>query len=431
MATDSSHASVAEDHGGAWYVLEQAFAVGALLFFTGAFIQLAFSPGGMSSVALGGDPVSTRLQYVVYGLTTILCAIHWDTIRHGVASSGPSWLLVGLCVLSVAWSSSPAISFKSAVWLTGSGAFALYFSQRFTEDQQVRLLAAVAALLVLSSLLLVLFWPDLGLEPGEARGAWRGAFTRKNGLGRAMALSILVFLLALRTGSWDRLPTAVGLAFALALLALSDSATGLVSAVVGLIAVVSASRLRRSRHPRARLALRLLLLTILFCAIVWMFRDQLLGSIGRDTRLTGRDTLWVALLAKILVEPWLGYGHLAFWRGADAQYLDIWRLVGWSPPHAHNGFIDTTLELGLLGLVTLFLVFASGMWGALARLRSEERGRDGVWPFTYLIFFFTINLTETSTLRHSNIYWILFIVAIANARRLPAAPVAPRGLAHV
>jgi len=77
--------------------------------------------------------------------------------------------------------------------------------------------------------------------------------------------------------------------------------------------------------------------------------------IGRDAQLTGRVDLWLILPSYIAERPWLGYGFGAFWVADSANVSLIWNAVGWTPPHAHDGWLDALLELGVVGLALLCL----------------------------------------------------------------------------
>jgi exopolysaccharide production protein ExoQ len=109
-----------------------------------------------------------------------------------------------------------------------------------------------------------------------------------------------------------------------------------------------------------------------------------------------------------LRRPWLGYGFNAFWLPDESYVQKIWHLLRWEPPHAHNGFIELWLELGLLGTGLFLLVFAhySAKATKFSRRNSEP---DSAWPLIFFVFLFFTNFTETLFLPVNSIYFILYV----------------------
>ncbi len=76
----------------------------------------------------------------------------------------------------------------------------------------------------------------------------------------------------------------------------------------------------------------------------------LTSLVGKDATLTGRVDLWALVLPYGDRRPLLGYGYGAFWIADNPMTQEIWRILNsYQPPHAHNGWIETYLELGLVG----------------------------------------------------------------------------------
>jgi len=82
-------------------------------------------------------------------------------------------------------------------------------------------------------------------------------------------------------------------------------------------------------------------------------------------------------------------------------------------PHAHNGFLDLGLDLGLLGVAILALCLVANFARGVALLRSS-RNPEGLWPLVYLTFFVLYNLTESTILIRNNIFWVLFVTIVVS-----------------
>ena len=150
---------------------------------------------------------------------------------------------------------------------------------------------------------------------------------------------------------------------------------------------------------------------------LWASSDSegLFGALGRDVTLSGRTLIWNAVLEQIWPHPWLGYGYGAFWLGWAGESGQVWlsivTLLGFVPPHSHNGFLDLWLVLGLLGVY----VFAFGFLLAFLRAIScarVSRTTEGLWPLTYMTFMLMYNLTESAILQNHNVFWVLYVAIV-------------------
>jgi O-antigen ligase len=80
-------------------------------------------------------------------------------------------------------------------------------------------------------------------------------------------------------------------------------------------------------------------------------RGAVAQMLHRDATLTGRTDIWDSVL-RLRTDPLIGTGFASVWLTpagrALAQVLEI--------PHAHNGYLETYLNSGLIGLVLLLAV---------------------------------------------------------------------------
>ena len=135
--------------------------------------------------------------------------------------------------------------------------------------------------------------------------------------------------------------------------------------------------------------------------------ESLVDVLGKDVTLTGRTDLWQAVINEIQQKPIFGYGYRAYWRGWSGPSAYLWLQFPWLPPHAHNGFLDVWLDLGLIGLFIFLIGYAIAYLRALFWARHTKT-MAGLFPLVFLSFFIFINLTESSIIRE-NIFWFLYI----------------------
>jgi O-antigen ligase len=299
-----------------------------------------------------------------------------------------------------------------------------------------------------ASLLFGLLAPALAIHQEsspELAGAWRGLTSHKNALGAMASIALILWCHAglTRQVSWAR--CLAGAALATTCLLLSRSSTSLATSLFALAFMLVA--LRAPQALRRRLPLLVVLLLLLLALYGLAMQNVLPGLAtlmapitalsSKDVTLTGRTQIWAVMLEHIARHPLLGTGYGAYWTadavpGTDAHEF-ITRLRGFFPGSAHNGYLDVTNDLGLLGLAALIGYIAVQARQCFALLRI-----DAAQATLYLALLFQqviTNLSEThwfSVLSLDFLLTTLTTTALARAlleRRLRAAygPPARRG----
>jgi O-antigen ligase len=384
---------------------EKIFTV-AMLFYCTTALSLFITGETGDFVLADGSPLAFTVQASFYLVAFFFIALHWRTFIRGVWSAKWVLLLVLVAVASTVWSQQPLFTLRRSAVMLATTAFGIYFGSRFTVPQQLRLLGWTCALVVITSFFMGIFLPQYGVDHLWCAGAWQGVFYQKNTLGRAMVLSVVVFYFARPpAGKWVRWG---GIAAALCLLALSKSATGIVVLAVMVSTLPLLYRLVRSKLTVAiPVSIVVGLVAVGLGFLLYTIVPSLLGMLQKDTTLTGRTALWHAILISFAKRPWLGYGFNAFW-SAKGGSATVSQRVGWLAPSGHNGFLDITLDLGILGL-SVFVAGYVVLWRHALRLMRKNTGVDPIWLCTYLAFMPLYSLTESTILHQNNIFWILYI----------------------
>ena len=400
-------------------LIEKIFVVFSLIVFSGVITTLLNENNELTSGQSENDPISRILLFGIQIITVILI-VGWRKKIIPILFKGNFilWALVGIILASALWSDTPAATLGSSNNILRVTLFGIYFSARFSLKEQLRLLAWALGIGALLSLIVAIVLPSYGVmgagsiqtQQGTAHtGAWQGIYGHKNVLGRYMSLGALVFLLLAKSSRKYRWLAWAGLCLCVSLLLLSTSKT----ALIVLLAITALMPLFRTLQWNYTLAVPFFITVILVAASVATFllenAEAILGTFGRDTTLTGRTLLWATVLYKIWQRPWLGYGYGGFWLGWEGESADVWRIVRWEVPHAHNGFLDLWLNVGLLGLAVFVLSFISAFFRSIALLR-QSKNKDILcfWPLAYLTFLLLVNLTESSLMRMS-IIWMLYV----------------------
>jgi O-antigen ligase len=384
---------------------EKAFVVIVLLLSLGAFANLMVTgPIRTQNMGMLGMQVLWSSLYLI--MLTLYFRNCSEPLRN-LLRTRPFMVLLAFTFLSAIWSEAPGLTLRRSVALALTFVFGAYFASRFTLKEQFRLLAWAFAICIVFSFIFEL----LGLNPSEGIPGWYGVFFHKTELGRNFALGALVFLFWKRVEPDHTKLALLGFTLSAILVLLSRDVTSLVTLFVVLIVFPYVERVIRWNPARAIAAIIALLI---FGGLSMLYVSEHLGEVtgllGKDPQLTGRVPLWILSVAMALRRPWLGYGFSAFWIPDYAYTQKIWHILGWMPPHAHNGVLELWLELGLIGTSIFMLIYIHYCLRAIRLLRTR-RDSVAMWPLVFLLFFFITNFTESFFVTTNSIYFLLYVTS--------------------
>ncbi|KRE97105.1 hypothetical protein ASG89_30075 [Paenibacillus sp. Soil766] len=387
--------------------IEQFFVVIGLLLFSGGLIPLFESNLDLGTYS-AGDPITQKVYLVLYVIAIGLVIVNAKRVFHALVSNKLLIVLLLFVCLSLLWSASEGNTVKRLFGLVGSTCFGMYIASRFDITRFLKLLAVSFGLGAILSLFAGLFLPELALDNTYHMGSWKGIYVHKNFLGRFMVLScILQFIFAIRKGRY-RLFFWLMFCLSFVLVLLSSSLTALLTFLIIIVTYFLLKIYQRNTWEVVPIVILLSALTISFGYLMMNYSDFIFDSIGKDVTLTGRTVLWSAIIEKISERPFFGYGYGGFWTGWDGESASVWLQAGWMAPHAHNGFLELMLDIGIIGLTLFTALFIQTVVRSLRVLKEKEFNFE-LWPAIYLFFQLFINFTESNFLRHGNLFWALFI----------------------
>jgi exopolysaccharide production protein ExoQ len=335
-------------------------------------------------------------------------------------------------LLSVAWSDFPFIAFKR--WfrdLTHYMTLLVVLSDPRPLEAIRTVFRRSCYILISLSVLLVKYFQEIGrqYELYSGLSMYVGATTSKNMLGVLCVFSALFFV-------WDtfqrwadrRNPqtkrvlwvNAAYLLMTVWLLDKASSATSNVSLLLGLLVMVAAHRPFFRRRPAWLLA-TVPASFVIYSVLTFSGVDingWVATSVGRDPTLTGRTFIWQTLL-NYAANPWLGAGYETFWMGSRLQ--QIWPLTG-AINHAHNGYLNVYLNLGIVGLASLTVFLLVCYRRVCQQFRNNNPlGILGVSAWTVLLFY---NVTEAAF--PTGPLWLLVITAAVIVPQREPSPAAVR-----
>lgn len=389
------------------------FATGTLLLSSGAFFNLFM--GDSSGAEPGAIVVGLWLvAYVIAGCSLVDGLVR---LRLPVRSSLPLALFVALAAASYTWSYGSAVTLRRSFALAGTVLVGVAIAQRLPAADLLNALRRAILIIAIASLVLYLVGDQRAIDP--VHGTLQGVMPTKNTLARAMGIGILASAALAALDRDRRRHLALGAVMAVPL-ALAGSAGGVLLTLGILVLLALALVLRTARGRNALVATGALLLGTLMVTVPGMTTDDVAGIVGRDPTLTGRTDLWGQAVAAIGDEPWLGHGFGAFWHedGAIAA-ARIAAREQWSVPHAHNGLLDVSLDLGIVGgvlaLVVVAQLLARGGVDARAGRRATAIARLSLGAFIVVS-----NVAESSLLRENALFTVILAAALCLPERRAA-----------
>jgi exopolysaccharide production protein ExoQ len=331
----------------------------------------------MELAAAGGNPLRRVAFAAVAAWGLALFLTGQRRVRVDPVLAGGVTALLALTAASFLWADDPGMCLRRMFALVcctiAAVGVARSLSLREINWLAVLTLGALAVVGVLAELKFGTFRPWAG--------DYRFAGTvHPNTQGPALATLLLAaYGLARQGGRWRFALYAVcAAAFVLLLLTKSRTTTAAVLVALGAVHIVQ-TPLRTKVAAATALA---------WCAcfglwLVWVlgfdpltdFRDAiLLGRAEESDTLSGRAFIWPEVMYFALQRPLLGFGYESFWTPGRIETIST--NLGWGLREAHNGYLETLLSLGVVGLALLLLVVASGL---AASVRGYVRSRDSVY----------------------------------------------------
>ncbi|MBV9392191.1 MAG: O-antigen ligase family protein, partial [Verrucomicrobia bacterium] len=322
------------------------------------------------------------------------------------------WLMFFLiyCLLAILWSDFPFVAFKRWIKILGHPIMALIV---LTDPNPVaafrKLFKRAAFVLVPMSILFIKYYPQYGRGFDNWTGLAfnQGVNLNKNELGYCCMISGLFFFwnllqaFKLKNRKARRNEVILSLAFfamVLWLLKLSSSATSLSCMVVGAATIlVLGLPFVSKRHVGFYVIIGILVFAL--SEPIFGIYGEVLKVLGRDPTLTDRTQVWHDALT-LQPNPLLGAGFESFWLGS--RLAKLWAKWWWHPNQAHNGYIETYLNLGLVGVAIL-----AGVLLDTFRKISKRLVKDFEFSRLRLAFLFAImmyNFTE-ATFKGTSLVW--------------------------
>lgn len=396
------------------YYIELSLQTLSIVLLTSAFIPLWLDVA-VKDMQLY-DPI-IKIVWLVSYITIPLIGLHWKELMIIASRDWKLWPFFLWSSLSLLWSQNPFLTLQKFYLLLFATLYGSLLAVRYPFSVAIRLIGSAMAIVITSSALSIIIGLEWAVMTKPHAGAWRGVMPYKNILGSIAAVACIIFVfLAQYETQKIRVMWLVLAASSLILVIGSRSATAIVAFICTVIAwLVMKGLAHFSQDDRFRVAAISCCFVIPVGILGIIYWPEIAVQLGRESTLTGRLPLWQTLLTIGQAQPLFGYGYGTFWSSIEGlKTIDVILLqlrFPWAS-HAHNGYLEVWLELGVVGLVLILLLILFLMFRAGAMLFYQGRsfGRYD-FIFTFLVFLLTNNITEallaTADLFQA-FFWVMF-----------------------
>jgi exopolysaccharide production protein ExoQ len=373
-----------------------------------------FGLGNFMPISLEeGSPLDAGFYLVLIAAGMRVLACRQVSLSALVRENFWIFIFAGYCFLAILWSDFPLVSFKRWIKTLGHPVMALVILTHPNPMAAIRLvLMRCGAVMLTFSVLVIKYFPEYGrsYEPWSGQAMYSGINLNKNELGYCCLIFGLFFVWNLITSGnienpqkrrEERVLSATFLLMAMWLLNMAQSSTSLVTLGVGSAIVVG---LGFRFVPKRNFGI-FVVASIILAATTELtigIYGPIVEMLGKDATLTDRTAVWADVIGMVN-SPLFGTGFESFWLGPRLDAL--WAKWWWQPNQAHNGYIETYLNLGLIGLGLLGILLFSTFRKITATFSTELDFARFRMAFLFVIVLY--NFTE-ATFKAVHLLWTVF-----------------------
>ena len=404
-------------------ILEIPSSVLVLLFVFKAYPLDKLSP---ETLVYGDTPlINILLRLIIWGASLLLIRKWVGKLFVNLAEifKEPTIrLLLFWSLISATWSATPIFSAWSTLIVVGFSGIATTFAKKYSWEDFYNLLRWVLFVCGVISI--------VGTIIGNPLPGGLGSIGYLNFYGDTSNKPLANFL-ALNTGLWVlNLVSFPKRQLMSGFIAISsfvpifyiNSVANIFTAIILICLVLLLFSVKRfnSKHVPIIICLYLFL-SVLLLVYLQSNIGEIFDAFGKSTNLTGRGTnVWPAVIKEISKQPFVGYGFASYWqpwRGLQDPSINF-EMYG-SITHAHNGFLELVLQLGLVGLSLFLAVLVKTFHLSLKYFFKSNSLRDSILPLLLLVYVIITCLAETPRLGvfgpHHIWLFLVFILANLNA----------------
>jgi O-antigen ligase len=403
-------------------------------------LLLTFSPFAAGTLiidpnASGGNKIN-QIGYSLLGAIAVGALLTLaDPARLRTLPTFAWGLVILFYLLAVLNSPDKAVAMRAMLFSFVAVIAAISVIGLAKDERALQNILAISFLTILAICYFGVFaFPDAARHVGEIyepanEGLWRGVYQHKNTAGPVMAAFVFGGVYLMRSGRMRLGIILTVLAVFFLIQSGSKTSAGTVFLVMSIVLLPALLGFR---------LLTILLFVLVFVvfgtftvgSVLFPAINDIVQSISPENSYTGRVTLWQFSIDMISHHPFSGYGLESLWgkpvvMDMERPYDADWDFRG--IVHGHNAYLDSMLELGIPGALSIcFVVIIQPIIDYLRtrRLRANILAADF---FLMIIIFTALNaFMETFFFRRGDPVWMLMVLAVAGLRLTATTPLNQR-----
>lgn len=355
-----------------------------------------------------GGTLARVEQLLVWGLACFIMSAAFPRVARAAARHKSLSVFALLAFVSISWSPDPVDALRRSVLFGLTLLFSLYLAEYYDPQEQMLLILFTGVIAVIASYLAVFLLPGFGYG---YEGEWKGIFGHKNDLGMYVIFLVSpVFFLRLKQSLVGIVAAGI-VGLAAVLVFMSQSRTAWLLAFVFACYVCAYKLIARFRRRDAVLlsAAVMSIAGVMMTFAVTQY-DSLLRLMGKTADLSGRFQIWKAVAFAISKHPFLGYGYGGFWDQSQGESMNVMLAVGFPLNHAHNGYLNLWLQLGLVGLLLFIWSLVAATRNGVKSLRLGDQNYVA-WCLGVILLVIVGNIDESFIMKYNSLATMLYVMA--------------------
>jgi len=363
--------------------------------------------------------------FILSGLLIVIVNYKTIAAQGGRFLVDVPFLLCFLCLLSIFWSDFPSHAARMSLQIVLTTLIAYAFSKVVNIPALCRSVVLVSIVAAVCNIAVNRYVINgLTFEDNLV-----GIFASKNFLAVHTSLGMLSALWLFKSArSWMDRYLSLFCIFLSVIVIFKAKSLGVVVSVIITIALsilLKTASDRNSLKPRQRIANSLfnLWVGIIFVTVISFYSalsagafDNFLFEVGKDPTLTGRTFLWELAYTMIQNQPFFGVGFQSFFIPDNLFAGDVWeyfRIEEGAGFNFHNLYIDTAVELGLVGTSLL-------LWFIYLLLKKSyfDSSESGVFLRSIIYFLFLQTFLEANWMNQFTLMHFLTVYVFYQSNKL-------------
>ncbi|MFT3781737.1 MAG: O-antigen ligase family protein [Nibricoccus sp.] len=405
-----------------WYMVVASRPIGVWLITWGVPL-----PGGVANPEDGS--IIDRLFFAILAVIGLrILSKRGFSWTRAIADNKCLTFFVLYIAISICWSDYTFVSFKRFIKLFGSIVMAMVvLTNGRPLDSIFTVLRRCLYIHIPMSIICTRYFREIGVS-FEWNGTvefWQGIATSKNTLGQITMLAVLYFTWDIYK-NWKQIGLknfhVIYLMMSVFLLKGSSGAISMTSLFVSIFALFIFFTIQFLRKQQGLVRVFVAgVFTALFLLVVVVvihsldpfaeksFFGKIITTVGRDITLTDRTYIWSDVYKAAADSPLVGVGFGAFWIGREAN-IPWNETMTWVLGQAHSGYVDTYLQLGIVGWFLLFIILVFSLAKMLSKLAEDFD--YACLRITLLLTVMFVDITESIYLRGDHHLWLVFQLAL-------------------